>query len=140
MLSLYNFLSQSIIKSMSTEGVGVGRMGGSHLHEHLNDLLELSDDPYFPPLEPSSPKGGHKESREALSPTIKKIDLDMTRVSNRLLVSSRFWDHKTDKEGHRNNTHETATFLNARYPPRGFLCNRYANCGIEPMVDMENII
>ena len=69
----------------------VGRTGFSQVREHLSDLLTTT----------TTTPGPFEQ-------------LDVTRVSDRLLVMGRAWSHRTDKESHRNNVNELATVLNAR--------------------------
>lgn len=86
-------------------------------HGGLENLLELTPDPLFKEgLQTAGKKSGTTAS-ECLSPTLAgltKLDLDITRISNRLLVMGRTWTHGTDKASHRNNIGELSQFLNAR--------------------------
>lgn len=85
-------------------------------HGGLENLLELTSDPLFK----EGPQAGKRSGATAsgnLSPTLatlKKLDLDITRISDRLLVMGRTWTHGTDKASHRNNISELSQFLNAR--------------------------
>lgn len=84
--------------------------------EGLANLLELSPDPLFkeglqPGGKPAMATPGNLSPALA---TLTRLDLDITRISNRLLVMGRTWTHGTDRSSHRNNIGELAQFLNAR--------------------------
>lgn len=76
--------------------------------ENLGNLLELSHDPHFRDLPASSPR----EPRAGNPPPPVNADLDISRISNRLLVMGRCWNHRTDREAHRNSIDDLARFLN----------------------------
>lgn len=87
------------------------RTGFSQSNPKLNlpNLLELTPDTFF--QDTPIPAQGN------LSPTLLNIELDITRISNRILVMGRCWPHRTDKEAHRNNIDELCLFLNSKYYP-----------------------
>lgn len=48
-------------------------------------------------------------------PLLSKVDLDMTRISDRIVTISQCWKHRTEKLSCRNNVNEMFAFLNSRY-------------------------
>lgn len=100
--------------SSFTAAVGFGP------NQQLQDLLELSHDPYFPDQGPSKKIQSFLKITDPSKPDLileklTKLNLDLTRVSSRILVMGRCWNYRTDREACRNNVDEAACFLNARY-------------------------
>jgi hypothetical protein len=97
----------------------------------FSDLLELSEDPfYIAPGHTNVSKLGNflrsAKSQEEINPVIeklRKLNLDITRISNRILVMGRCWTYRTDKAACRNNVEEIACFLNARYEKNYLIIN-----------------
>lgn len=75
----------------------------------IEDLLEWKADVLF---------GETADSNIRLTPVLAqlvKFDLDISRISNRLLVMGRCWSRRTDKAAHRNNIDDLSTLLNTKY-------------------------
>lgn len=97
----------------------------------FSDLLELSEDPFYTvPGHTSVSKRGsflrQTTSQEEISPFVeklRKLNLDITRISDRILVMGRCWTYRTDKAACRNNIEEIACFLNARYEKNYLIIN-----------------
>lgn len=87
----------------ATSSLGVG--GFSFSRDNLENLLELTPDAYYKDA---------VVAKVEVPTAIAKMDLDITRISNRLLVMSRCWTHRSDKDSHRNNIDELSLFLNTR--------------------------
>lgn len=96
----------------------------------LQDLLELSPDPFFPEKDQGKKLGFLKLNDPSKSNVVleklTRMNLDLTRISNRVLVMGRCWAYRTDREAHRNNLDEIACFLNARYE-RSYLIFNFAS-------------
>lgn len=87
------------------------------------NLLDCSPDPFFPERDHAPPKKlaflkvtePPRQDSNNLPEKMAKLNLDLTRISNRILVMGRCWNYRTDREANRNNLEESACFLNARY-------------------------
>lgn len=117
--------------------LGLSNLGSSTsalgVEAAFQKVLELSADPLFPDR-PSGPSkklsflktadstSGSKE-KDVVKEKLLKMNLDLTRVSNRLLVMGRCWAYRTDREGCRNNADEVACFLGARYDQNYLIFN-----------------
>lgn len=102
------------LMSTFTAAVGFGS------NQQLQDLLELTPDPYFPDHGPTKKIQSFLKISDSSKPDLvleklTKLNLDLTRISNRILVMGRCWNYRTDREACRNNIEEAACFLNARY-------------------------
>ena len=60
-----------------------------------------------------------------VSPKFRKIvnDLDVTRITNRLVACGLPWRQRTERGSRRNNVEDLARFLNFRYPDRYLIWN-----------------
>lgn len=87
----------------------------SQTMENLQNLLEISHEPCFRDMSAYHSHPDNKNTSGSSSSQVATLDLDITRVSNRLLVMGRCWTHRTDKDSHRNNIDDLALFLNVRY-------------------------
>lgn len=110
------------------------------IDEFSLSLVSLSSDPYYPHDEiddtflqystsihhvcthrkSTSLTDAIGEDLSPLPPQVRpnffsKIDLDITRISDRIIVISQCWRHRTEKKSFRNNVHEMAIFLETRY-------------------------
>lgn len=105
------------------------------LRNEFNEQSLLTRDPFFqdsaffPPF-PGSPSflygtlpPAPKDSR--LLKLISQID--MTRITNRLIIAGLFWKEKTDKTSKRNNLGDGATFLNQRFGEKYMIWNLAGN-------------
>lgn len=94
----------------------------------FHDLLQTSPDPYYDEpktlhsknplafLKATDPSKSSEDLHEDMVvQKLRKLKLDITRISDRLLVIGRCWNYRTDQEACRNNIEEVACFLNARY-------------------------
>lgn len=109
--------------SLLTAAVGFGP------EQPLKDLLDLKPDPFFPEkeqgtaskklsfLKVSDPNATTPSTQreDLIVEQLTKLNLDLTRISDRILVMGRCWMYRTDREACRNNIEEVACFLNARY-------------------------
>lgn len=90
------------------------------LEEIFSNVMDLNEDPYFWRETPHPRKKYDRLPANAKSSAeppvaVTKLDLDMSRISNRIIAMGMWWKLRTEKMSHRNNVEEVAMFLNARY-------------------------
>lgn len=93
------------------------------------------DDFYQNDADPKATTDQRRKSAENLkiSPKLQKIvqNLDITRITNRLIVCGLPWRQRTERGSRRNNVDDLATFLNFRYPGRYMIWSLTSNRGNE---------
>jgi hypothetical protein len=78
--------------------------------------------------------GDHRRSPPPLpaDPTFRRIvqDLDMTRLTDRILVMGSVWKQRTEKGSRRNNLNDVGRFLNTRYPRQRYTVWNFSSMSI----------
>lgn len=98
--------------SSSTElSLMSGAIVGPGIDPHFTNLLDISPDHFY------SIATTNTSSKSHVPKIVHSLDLDITRISDRIIVMGRCWNHRTDKATFRNNINEIALFLNTRYSP-----------------------
>ena len=77
-----------------------------------------------------------------VSPKFRKIvnDLDVTRITNRLVACGLPWRQRTERGSRRNNVEDLARFLNFRYPDRYLIWNLTSKHTVCILISLHGVL
>ncbi len=99
------------------------------------DVLALTHDEYFPNENhnmhhhshhnSNDPSTASQQHQQQPSASVRKIakDLDISRITPRLLACGQMWKQRNERLSNRNNIDDIARFLHHRYPNRFMIWN-----------------